>query len=135
MSTTRNEKPMSKIRKGPNLTTRLRVQKQDLTLPKLFDMIALVSFLGAVAFAGVTYLIQDKLDVLRDPDPSFLFWRTWIRSTFALMMYCLTTVGTAYGLGRFMKDQEHDQVKYFRLWFVTQVVITTLLVFNLAVWF
>jgi hypothetical protein len=126
---------MSKIRKGSNITTRLRVQKQDLTLPKLFDMIALISFLGAVIFAGGTYLMNERLDVLHAPDPTYFKWTIWIRAAFSLMMYCLVTFGTAYGMGRFMKDQEHDQVKYFRLWFAAQIIMAALLILGLSVFF
>ncbi|MBN2152141.1 MAG: hypothetical protein JW839_11890 [Candidatus Lokiarchaeota archaeon] len=126
---------MSKIRKGPSMTSRLGVKSQDLTLPKLFDIIALISFLGAVAFAGATYLMNEKLDSLQPTAPRFDFWETWIRAAFALMMYCLVTFATAYGMGRFMKDQEHDQVKYFRQWFVAEVVLAVLLVLNLGVFF
>jgi cytochrome bd-type quinol oxidase subunit 2 len=126
---------MSKIRKGSNITTRLRVQKQDLSLPKLFDMIALISFLGAVVFTGATYLINEKLDMLREPAAEYYFWRTWIRVAYSIMMYCLITFGTSYGMGRFMKDQEHDQVKQFRLWFGTQVVVAVLLILTLGAFF
>nr|MDO8086287.1 hypothetical protein [Candidatus Sigynarchaeum springense] len=126
---------MSKIRKGLDMTTRLRLKKQDLTLPKLFDMIALISFLGAVAFAGATYFMNEKLDALTPTATRYDFWLTWIRASFALMMYCLITFATSYGMGRFMKDQEHDQIKYFRQWFAVEVVVAVLLVFNLAVFF
>jgi hypothetical protein len=126
---------MSKIRKGSNITTRLRVQKQDLSLPKLFDMIALISFLGAVVFTGATYLINEKMDALLPTSDEFLFWRTWIRVAYSIMMYCLITFGTSYGMGRFMKDQEHDQVKQFRLWFATQVVVAVLLILSLGAFF
>jgi hypothetical protein len=126
---------MSKVKKGPNITSRLRVQKQDLTLPKLFDMIALIAFLGAVVFAGGTYLIQNKLDSILPTNSRFGFWTIWVRAAFSLMMYCLTTFGTAYGMGRFMKDQEHEQVKYFRLWFASEVVVAVLLILGLGVFF
>ena len=127
---------MSKIKKGTqNITSRFRVQKQDMTLPKLFDMIALISFLGAVAFAGATYFIQNKLDGLLPTNSRYGFWIVWVRAAFSLMMYCLITFGTSYGMGRFMKDQEHEQVKYFRLWFAAQVILAALLILGLGVFF
>ncbi len=126
---------MSKIKKGPNMTSRLRVQRQDLTLPKLFDMIALISFLGAVVFAGGTYLIQNKLESILPTNTRYAFWTVWVRVAFSIMMYCLITFGTAYGMGRFMKDQEHDQVKYFRLWFGAQVVLAVLLILGLGLFY
>ncbi len=125
----------SKISKAANITTRLRVQKQDMTLPKLFDMMALISFLGAVAFTGATYLIQNKLDTLLPTNSRYAFWTVWVRVAFSLMMYCLTTFGTSYGLGRFMKDQEYDQVKYFRLWFAAQLIMAALLIIGLGVFY
>ncbi|MEX2680350.1 MAG: hypothetical protein Q6373_002015 [Candidatus Sigynarchaeota archaeon] len=129
---------MSKIPKGRaglDMTKRLRLKRQDLTLPKLFDMIALISFLGAVAFAGATYFMNEKLDALTPTAPRYGFWLTWIRAAFALMMYCLFTFATSYGMGRFMKDQEYEQVKRFRQWFAAEIVVAVLLVFNLAVFF
>ncbi len=127
---------MSKIRKGPSMTTRLRVQRQDMTLPKLFDMIALIAFLGAVILAGGTYILNEKLDALdklHAYGSRYDFWMMWIRATFTLMMYCLVTFASAYGMGRFMRDQEHDQVKYFRQWFAAELILAVLLVFNIAV--
>ncbi|NMC08021.1 MAG: hypothetical protein GYA24_22640 [Candidatus Lokiarchaeota archaeon] len=126
---------MSKVKKGSEITTKLRVREDDLSLPKLFDMIALISFLGAVAFAGATYIIQNIVDDLLPTDANYGFWIIWVRVTFSIMMYCLITFGTAYGMGRFMKDQEYDQVKHFRYWFVGEIVVASLIILGLGVFF
>jgi hypothetical protein len=111
---------MSKARKEPRLASRLRLKKEDLSLPKLFDIIALVAFVGAAAVAGGGYVL-DKL---------------YTRSVFVIMMYCLVTFGLSYAMGRFMKDQGEDtHVRYFKYWLGGEIVIIVLLVLSLGLFY
>jgi hypothetical protein len=126
---------MSKQRKSSNITTRLRLTRQDLSLPKLFDMIALIAFLGGILFAGISWGISNSMEHLPVLSPDYLIWRMWIRSTFSLMMYCSVTCGLSYAIGRLMANDEFDQVKHFKNWFAAELVLVILIVLGLGLFY
>lgn len=110
-------KPVSKQKKASvKFIDRLKLTKEDKDLPRLFDMIALVSIAGAAVLLGGGYV----LDLLGS------------RSMFTVLLFCLVSSGLAYGTGRFMKDHPEFQVKYFKHWFAATVVISVLLILSLG---
>jgi len=113
---------MSKARKEPILPERLRLKKQDLSLPKLFDMIALVSLLGSLASVGACVF---WLQILNHPSLP--------RSFFTIAIFCLITLGLSYSVGRFMMDHgESTYVQYFKGWLGAEIVVASLLIMSLG---
>jgi hypothetical protein len=113
---------MSKARKETKMPERLRLKKQDLSLPKLFDMISLLSFLGALASVGACVF---WLQILNHPSLP--------RSFFTVAIFCLITLGLTYSVGRLMMDHgETTYVQYFKYWLGAEMVVTFLLIMSLG---
>ena len=114
---------MSKARKEQQkMPERLRLKKQDLSLPKLFDMIALVSFIASLGSIGVCILWLDILDHVTLP-----------RSFFSLAIFCVITTGLSYAVGRYMMDHgETTHVETFRKWLAAEMVVVVLLILSLG---
>ena len=139
---------MSKARKESQLSSRLRVKKEDKSLPKLFDAIALVAIGVALLSVLILFIMYNEVrDMIArgatnilDPaygvlNPQYLRLQYNMRVPFATMLYCLVTFGSSYAMGRFMTDQEHLQVKYFQSWFAGELVLIVLLILSLGLFY
>ncbi|HME54607.1 MAG TPA: hypothetical protein VKM55_20515 [Candidatus Lokiarchaeia archaeon] len=113
---------MSKARKEQRMPERLRLKRQDLSLPKLFDMIALVSLLGSLASVGLCVF---WLEILKHP--------ALPRSFFSIAIFCVITLGTSFAVGRYMMDRgESTYVQYFRNWLAAEIVVIVLIIMSLG---
>ena len=110
---------MSKAKRQKRVTDRLQLKSSQKDLPKLLDMIALISLLGFLAAGGGGYL----LDML------------YTVSIFAIMMFCIISFGISYAISHMMKEQPHLQVKYFKWWFAAIIAIVILLILRLGVFY
>nr|MDO8112465.1 hypothetical protein [Candidatus Sigynarchaeota archaeon] len=139
---------MSKARKVPQLSSRLRVKSEDKSLPKLFDAIALIAVGVAIIALLALFVMYEQINDLiargannmLDPaypvvHPLYLALQYNMRAPFSLMLYCLVTFGVSYGTGRLMKEQEHLQVKYFKTWFAAELVLVVLLILSLGLFY
>jgi uncharacterized membrane protein len=116
---------MSKARKVPRVIDRLRVSKQDRNLPKLFDMISLISAAFAIVLGGGG-LAADFL---------FEIQLLYTRSIFTILMFSLVVFGSSIAIGKLMRTYPDAQESYFKQWFGAMVVIIIILIFSLGLFY
>lgn len=104
---------------------RFKLETEARHLPRLFNIMALVSFLGAAAIVvgGLGLAFLDISEIL------------YTRSVFILMIYLAITCGSTYAIGRLMRDHAHAQVSFFKKWLFFIVVVTVIAVFNLGLFY
>lgn len=112
---------MAKARKTTGNGARLSVKKEQRNLPDLFDMIALVGFLGFAAIAGGGYLLAKDL--------------LYTRSVFVVMMYCLIASGTSYAIGHLMRRNPGFELRYFKAWFGGMIATMVLMILSLGLFY
>jgi len=115
---------VSKALKKKKIPDSLKLDEEQQELEKLFNIMALISFLVLITVIGGAYIISGM-------DTKLLY----TRSVFIVILYSAVVCGLSYAMSHFIRENPYTQVSFFKKWMGGLIIFTTIMIISLGLFY